>query len=154
MLTVHNVNKRGLNMTEINENILSSWIRVMLAIDSQRLIKDMPFNEAVICNILYHGEKKMTATDLCEITGMKKSQMNRTLTAMEDKGMIKRERSLNDKRQIYISIDENNKDIYMKMHENTLKIVEKIASKLDKKELEEVIREFDLVAEVARKETK
>ena len=48
MLTVHNVNKRGLNMTEINENILSSWIRVMLAIDSQRLIKDMPFNEAVI----------------------------------------------------------------------------------------------------------
>ena len=116
MLTVHNVNKRGLNMTEINENILSSWIRVMLAIDSQRLIKDMPFNEAVICNILYHGEKKMTATDLCEITGMKKSQMNRTLTAMEDKGMIKRERSLNDKRQIYISIDENNKDIYMTLY--------------------------------------
>ncbi|MDY3091354.1 MAG: helix-turn-helix domain-containing protein [Erysipelotrichaceae bacterium] len=140
-------------MTEINENILSSWIRVMLAIDSQRLIKDMPFNEAVICNILYHGEKKMTATDLCEITGMKKSQMNRTLTAMEDKGMIKRERSLNDKRQIYISIDENNKDIYMKMHENTLKIVEKIASKLDKKELEEVIRVFNLVAEAAREET-
>ena len=113
----------------------------------------MPFNEAVICNILYHGEKKMTATDLCEITGMKKSQMNRTLTAMEDKGMIKRERSLNDKRQIYISIDENNKDIYMKMHENTLKIVEKIASKLDKKELEEVIRVFNLVAEAAREET-
>ena len=140
-------------MTEINENILSSWIRVMLAIDSQRLIKDMPFNEAVICNILYHGEKKMTATDLCEITGMKKSQMNRTLTAMEDKGMIKRERSLNDKRQIYISIDENNKDIYMKMNENTLKIVEKIASKLDKKELEEVIRVFNLVAEAAREET-
>ena len=140
-------------MTEINENILSSWIRVMLAIDSQRLIKDMPFNEAVICNILYHGEKKMTATDLCEITGMKKSQMNRTLTAMEDKGMIKRKRSLNDKRQIYISIDENNKDIYMKMHENTLKIVEKIASKLDKKELEEVIRVFNLVAEAAREET-
>ena len=140
-------------MTEINENILSSWIRVMLAIDSQRLIKDMPFNEAVICNILYHGEKKMTATDLCEINGMKKSQMNRTLTAMEDKGMIKRERSLNDKRQIYISIDENNKDIYMKMHENTLKIVEKIASKLDKKELEEVIRVFNLVAEAAREET-
>ena len=140
-------------MTEINENILSSWVRVMLAIDSQRLIKDMPFNEAVICNILYHGEKKMTATDLCEITGMKKSQMNRTLTAMEDKGMIKRERSLNDKRQIYISIDENNKDIYMKMHENTLKIVEKIASKLDKKELEEVIRVFNLVAEAAREET-
>ena len=140
-------------MTEINENILSSWIRVMLAIDSQRLIKDMPFNEAVICNILYHGEKKMTATDLCEITGMKKSQMNRTLTAMEDKGMIKRERSLNDKRQIYISIDENNKDIYMKMHENTLKIVEKIASKLDKEELEEVIIVFNLVAEAAREET-
>ncbi|MGN1054207.1 MAG: MarR family winged helix-turn-helix transcriptional regulator [Erysipelotrichaceae bacterium] len=140
-------------MTEINENILSSWIRLMLAIDSERLIKDMPFNEAVICNLLYHDDKKMTATDLCEITGMKKSQMNRTLTAMEDKGMIKRERSLDDKRQIYISIDENNKDIYMKMHENTLKIVEKIASKLDKKELEEVIRVFNLVAEAAREET-
>ena len=41
----------------------------------------------------------------------------------------------------------------MKMHENTLKIVEKIASKLDKKELEEVIRVFNLVAEAAREET-
>lgn len=140
-------------MTEINENILSSWIRLMLAIDAERLIKDMPFNEAVICNILYHDDNKMTATALCEITGMKKSQMNRTLTAMEDKGMIKRERSLDDKRQIYISLNENNKDVYMKMHENTLRTVEKIASKLDRKELEEVIRVFNLVADAARKET-
>ncbi len=138
-------------MNKINDNILSSWIRLILAVDSERLIKDMPFNEAVICNILYHDDKEITATKLCEITGMKKSQMNRTLTIMEDKGMIKRERSLDDKRQIYISMNENKKDVYIKMHKNTLKIVESIASNFNNEELDEIINIFNRVANVARK---
>lgn len=138
-------------MNKINDNILSSWIRLILAVDSERLIKDMPFNEAVICNILYHDDKEITATKLCEITGMKKSQMNRTLTIMEDKGMIRRERSLDDKRQIYISMNENKKDVYIKMHKNTLKIVESIASNFNNEELDEIINIFNRVANVARK---
>lgn len=138
-------------MNKINDNILSSWIRLILAVDSERLIKDMPFNEAVICNILYHDDKEITATKLCEITGMKKSQMNRTLTIMEDKGMIRRERSLDDKRQIYISMNENKKDVYIKMHQNTLKIVESIASNFNNEELDEIINIFNRVANVARK---
>ena len=139
---------------EINEKVLTSWLNMTTAINNDKMTSSLPFNEAMVCRYLYqHASEHVIASQLCEWLGMQKSQMNRTLTAMEDKGMIKRERSLNDKRQIYISIDENNKDIYMKMHENTLKIVEKIASKLDKKELEEVIRVFNLVAEAAREET-
>ena len=76
-------------MTEINENILSSWIRLMLAIDSERLIKDMPFNErlkkiyddlssllerfkpdAVSIERLYFNTNQKTAIDVAQARGV------------------------------------------------------------------------------------
>ena len=76
-------------MKDTNEKILDAWVQLIMAVNSERLVTDMPFNEAVICNLLYRNKDlKMTATDLCEITGMQKSQMNRTLTAMESKDII------------------------------------------------------------------
>ena len=93
-------------MKDTNEKILDAWVQLIMAVNSERLVTDMPFNEAVICNLLYRNKDlKMTATDLCEITGMQKSQMNRTLTAMESKDIIIRQRSNSDKRVIYINLN-------------------------------------------------
>lgn len=142
-------------MNNINEEVLNAWLRLLLAVDSERLVKDMPFNEAVILNILYHNQdEKVTATELCEITGMMKSQMNRTLNSMEEKGLIRKVRSESDKRQVYLSIDENHYDSYLKMHEKILGIVDRIASNLSEDEIKEVIRVFNMVAEAAGKENK
>ena len=115
----------------------------------------MPFNEAVICNLLYRNKDlKMTATDLCEITGMQKSQMNRTLTAMESKDIIIRQRSNSDKRVIYINLNPDKIADYQNMHHNILSIVDKLANNLDEDQIKEVIDVFTLVSEIARKEIK
>ena len=142
-------------MKDTNEKILDAWVQLIMAVNSERLVTDMPFNEAVICNLLYrNNDLKMTATDLCEITGMQKSQMNRTLTAMESKNIIIRQRSNSDKRVIYINLNPDKITDYQDMHHNILSIVDKLANNLDEDQIKEVIDVFTLVSEIARKEIK
>ena len=89
------------NMREFNEELLESWLQLTGSINNERIVSKMPYNEVLICRILYRNRsRKITATDLCEITKMQKSQMNRTLTSMEDKNIITRNRSEDDKRKI------------------------------------------------------
>ena len=78
-------------MSNLNEQILDAWIQLTTVIDNNRIVSEMPLNEALICRILSErGEKNITATYLCELTKMQKSQMNRTLTSMEEKGWIEK----------------------------------------------------------------
>ena len=82
----------------MNEELLEAWLRLSTILCNDRIVSEMPYNEALICNILYRQEmqkedKKLTATDLCKQTKMLKSQMNRTLQCMEEKKIITRQRS-------------------------------------------------------------
>ena len=85
------------------EAILKAWLDMIIAIDSQRVTSMLPFNEAVVCNYLKnHQDEEITATDLCKMMKMQKSLMNRTLNSLEEKEIIKRARSNNDKRKIIV----------------------------------------------------
>lgn len=142
-------------MTDTKEKVLNSWIELLLAIDSERVAKNMPFNEAIILNLLNkQTDKKLTATDLCEMTGMLKSQMNRTLNAMEQKQLIEKQRDSQDRRQINISLSDHSHKIYEHLHHNVLDLVDRMVTHLSKKQLEEVISVFEMVAGLARKEVK
>ena len=39
-------------MEPLNEELLSAWLRLSSAIDNQRLVKGLSFNEALVCNLL------------------------------------------------------------------------------------------------------
>ncbi len=73
---------------ELDERLLCAWLRLTTVISNERVVTAMPYNEALICNILDQEADgvPLTATDLCEKTKMLKSQMNRTLNSMEKKG--------------------------------------------------------------------
>lgn len=86
----------------MNEELLEAWLRLSTILCNDRIVSEMPYNEALICNILYRRQRQdkkgtTTATDLCRQTKMLKSQMNRTLQSMEDKKIITRRRSDTDK---------------------------------------------------------
>ena len=71
-------------MRGVNEKVLTSWLKMIFSVDGEHLVTQLPYNEAVVCNLLLDNpEKQMTATDLCGITKMQKSLMNRTLTSLE-----------------------------------------------------------------------
>lgn len=142
-------------MENINEAILEAWIDLITAVDSERLVFKMPYNEAIICNILYRNQdKEVTATDLCKYTKMQKSQMNRTLTSLENKGFIKRNRSLKDRREITIELINDNSGIFKEVHNSNLALIDKIISRIGVEHAEEIIKLFSTIATIAKEEIK
>lgn len=138
----------------INEELLDAWLRLSLAINNDRVVSDMPFNEALICNILYRNQiqnpaKQLTATDLCNETKIQKSQMNRTLNSMEEKKIIRRERSSQDKRQVFVSLDMEQTEIYEEQHKKVLQIVDTLVDKIGLEKAEQIQKLFYLIAEIA-----
>ncbi len=143
-------------MDSLNEDLLQAWLGVSMAINNDRISLDLPYNESLICHLLYrrhlqHGEQPLTATDLCRMTKMQKSQMNRTLTGMEEKGLVSRERSASDKRQIHVMLRLEQLDAYEKQHKKILGIIDELVTIMGKEKAEEALAIFRLIADAARK---
>lgn len=127
-------------METISEELLSVWLKLSTSVSNDRLTSDMPYNEALICNILYRNpERKFTATDLCNETKMLKSQMNRTLTSMEEKKLIVRERSAEDRRNVWILLNNAQIELYLKQHTKILAIVNSIVDKFGVERTENLV---------------
>ena len=139
-------------MTKTDENVLNAWVKMLMAINSEKRISGMTFNEAVICHLLYRNpEHTLTAAQLCRFTNMQKSLMNRPLTCMEEKHLIKRTKSDTDRRKILITL--NMDDSFSSMHEDVLGFVGNILAQLNPTEVQEAVHIFNRVAEIAGKET-
>lgn len=141
-------------MDKLNEKLLDAWVRVSLTVNSERVVSEMSYNESVICNILYRNQrlginKKITATDLCNYTKMLKSQMNRTLNCLEEKNIITRERSAEDKRQVFVSFNMDKADLYIKQHAKILKLVDNFIEKFGKEKAAEIIEMFNGISDLA-----
>lgn len=141
-------------MSALNEELLNSWLDLSLAIINEKLVSCIPYNESLICNILMrHAQKNaatpMTATALCELTRMQKSQMNRTLTAMEKRGLIFRERSQNDRRQVFVHLVSSPDSLYFRQHRKILVLVDHIIEKMGPEQARDVVNTLQFVASTA-----
>ncbi len=135
-----------------NELLLNTWLRLSTSIINSRLVSEMSYNESLICNLLYTKTKaglSVTATELCRLTKMLKSQMNRTLNLLEAKNLILRERSTEDKRQIMIRFNMQHADQYEKQHKEILKIVDYVMEKLGPHETTQAIALFSKISNIA-----
>ena len=97
-------------------------------------------------------ENDITATDLCSLTKMQKSQMNRTLMNMEKKNWIIRQRSDKDKRQILIALNEEKMRAYQEQHEHILNIVNKLIELIGQENTEKTVELLNLIVQIAREE--
>lgn len=141
-------------MTMLNEQLLDAWLSLSTTIINDRVVSEMPYNESLICNLLYRNqlrspEKRLTATDLCNETKMLKSQMNRTLNSMEQKGIISRERSDQDKRQVFVTFHYDRASAYQKQHEKILQMADAIIAKLGVEKTLEIIGLFEAISDTA-----
>lgn len=141
-------------MENLNEELLYTWLKLSSSIINDRLTSDMPYNESLICNILYRAqklnpEKKLTATELCNETHMLKSQMNRTLNQMERKNLIVRERSSQDRRNIFISMNPQQAEVYVAQHEKILKLVDSIINNIGQEQSQLLIELLSKVSHFA-----
>lgn len=146
--------KEEQGMENDRENVLKSWMKLSLAINNERVVSGLPYNEFLICGILYRNQKslsprELTATDLCSVTKILKSQMNRTLNSLEKKGLIARTRSQKDKRQIYVTFRMEQAKVYEQEHERILKFVDELMNRIGWERSEEIVKLFDLIANMA-----
>ena len=142
-------------MQNINEKVLNAWLKLSTVICNERMVSELPYNESLICGILHknateHPENKITATELCEKTKIQKSQMNRILNTLEEKGLIFRKRSEKDKRQVFVSMNMENAGVYERQHKNILRVVDDIVEKAGKEKAEEIIQLFTLISNKAK----
>lgn len=141
-------------MTEMHELLLNAWLRLSTSINNARLVSDMTYNESLICNILYNHSKSednstITATDLCNMTNILKSQMNRTLNQLEKKNMITRERSTTDKRQIIITMNLEQCHTYENQHLKILKILDAVIDQLGVEKTQQTIDTLNQISDIA-----
>lgn len=139
---------------QLNEVLLGAWLKLSTAINNSRLVSEMSYNESLICNILYRNatecpEKALTATDLCDETKILKSQMNRILTQLEEKQLIIRERSEEDKRKVFIRLTSEQSNAYLKQHEQILKLLDNVIEKIGEEQTKEIIRALNGISDIA-----
>lgn len=137
-----------------NEELLKVWLRVSVGINNEKVVSDLPYNESLICNLLYcsmleQPQQELTATDLCRKIRMQKSQMNRTLNSMEEKGLILRERSSLDRRQVFVRLNPDKLGVYQAQHQKILDIIDAIVEKVGVDTADEAVRILNLIADTA-----
>ena len=143
-----------LRMKDLNEEVPDAWLRLTTAISNTKLVSDMPYNEALICNLLYNSQKQqpdipLTATDLCKTTQILKSQMNRTLQSMEDKGLIERTRSTLDKRQVFLWLNTDS-PAFRTQHEKSLKLIDSLIARTGEEKAGKIAQLFTEIAIMAQ----
>ena len=69
-----------------------------------------------------------------------------TLNSMEEKGLIFRKRSEKDKRQVFVSINMENAEVYERQHKNVLNFVDQVLEKVRNDKAEEIIQLFTLIS--------
>ena len=111
----------------LNEELLEAWLRLSCVIDNQRLAADFPFNEALVCGLLSQGGCR-TASDLCAHTRILKSQMNAILRSLESQGVIARQRSQTDRRQVELRLLPAGLERYRASHRQALDTVDRLIS--------------------------
>ena len=141
-------------MEHLNEELLHAWLRVSTSIVNSRIVSELSYNETLVCNALYRnkaeeGEKLLTATDLCGMTNMLKSQMNRTLNLLEVKGIIIRERSNEDRRQVFVRFDSEKAGAYQTQHTRILNLLDGIIAELGEEKAREVQKSLVHIADIA-----
>ena len=75
------------------DRLLSAWLSLTSTLWNKRLVSDLTYNEAHVMGILLRKKSSgtpCTATMLIQYTRLLKSQMNKLLTTLENKGYITR----------------------------------------------------------------
>lgn len=141
-------------MEHLNETLLAAWLRLSTAINNSRVVSELTYNESLICNLLYQNsleenEQQLTATDLCQKTKILKSQMNRTLNHLEEIGIISKERSSQDKRRVFISLNKTQTSKYEKQHKEILTLLDTIIEKLGNEKVFQTIEVLNTISNIA-----
>lgn len=126
----------------LQEQLLSAWMRMSTFIRGNRILSELSFNEIMVCGLLQRqrdsGTSPLSATELCARTNLLKSQINHILTSLEGRGLIRRVRSIGDKRVIRIYLTEAGRELYEAEHARVMEILNQVYLELGQEKTREL----------------
>jgi len=133
------------------DELLDAWLSLTSTLWNTRLVSSMTYNECHILGILLRrsGEAApQTATDLIARTHLLKSQMNKVLTALEEKGYIARERASGDRRQLHIRLTDAGKAAYLAEHAHIDAFLDQLIARIGEERALRVAQELNDITSV------
>jgi len=114
--------------------LLMAWVKLSGILKNNRITKGLMYNEATVMLILYNryledGEGLTSVKEIVTETGMLKSLANRTISALEEKGLLARCQGIEDKRTVYVKCIKEKLDVFLEVH-NSLWMLQKTLLKL------------------------
>lgn len=129
--------------------LLDAWLTLSSTLWNSRIVSSLTYNETHVMGILLRKSSKetpMTATDLIRLTRMLKSQMNKTLTSLEERSYITRTRSPEDKRLIHVLLTKEGKDAYLVEHTRVEAIMSSLVDKIGEERAAALAAELNTVS--------
>lgn len=141
----------------LSERLLDAWLNLSMQVWNERFVYNLSYNESLVCHLLYKKSMEtpdapyLTLMQLSHHTGILKSQMNKTLTSLETRGIISKIRSTQDKRVVFISLNTDRISAYEEQHRKIIEVVERIIDRLGIARSKQAIEIFnDIGSEITR----
>lgn len=138
----------------LNEELLAVWLRLTSVADNQRLAERLPFNEAVVCGLLFQAQEAggcMTAGELCRRTCILKSQMTAILRSLEGKGLIERRQSRADRRQVELRLLPEGTALYQASHRQSVGIADRLIEEMGEEKIRTLLPLLGQAADIFKR---
>ena len=122
-------------------DLIQAWVQLSCILRNSRFTKALPYNEAIVMLQLYQaGDRPITIKQITEQTHMLKSQVNRTINSLEEKGLLERCEPEGDRRLGYVRMRNDRLVLFLQVHNESLQIAKEIGTIIGPEDTENFIR--------------
>lgn len=121
--------------------LIQSWVGLSGMLKNSRFTKELPYNESIVMLQLYQaGQNPISIKQITDMTHMLKSQVNRTINSLEEKGLLERCQSDGDRRLGYVRIRKERLEIFLQVHAASMEIAKNISDIIGPEDTDHFIR--------------
>ncbi|EHF01348.1 MULTISPECIES: MarR family winged helix-turn-helix transcriptional regulator [unclassified Olsenella] len=144
-------------MNTTSEPLLHAWLHLATTIDNVSISAGLTRNEMMVCYALYLQDQRdpsipITPTQIAQRTKIRKSQVNRNLNQLEEKGIITREHSKVDRRRVFVHLNKDNVHAFEKEYKVGLDLVDEVVKFLGVERANDIARAMEDVAKLAEEQ--
>ena len=129
---------------ELEEELVTAWVRLTAALKNTRLTQGMNYNEAIVMMIAYHkyrkdGEGLVSFKELVTETKMLKSLVNRTIDSLVAENYLVRQEG-EDRRTTYVKPVPENLEKFLKVHQSSVALARDMIKIIGTEDAEAFVR--------------
>lgn len=108
--------------------LIQAWVQLSGILKNSRFTKELPYNEAIVMLQLYEScDQPISIKEITAKTRMLKSQVNRTINSLQEKGLLIRCQVVGDRRVGYVQAVKERLDVFLQVHASSMEIAKKIS---------------------------